>query len=220
MPQGADCPGRTHCGLERDPGRDPHWVGEARPALTLSPTRHRHVRRQDQGAEAGVARAPEQIAPDLGIARRVELEPAVAACQRTHGLRRRGGNRGQAVGHADVGGDRGQDPLAVRPHCPRHADRRDPDRQGIAAAEQFGLQVRIRKTAQDRRTKPHRSERLFVQAPRAFVAGGAVEILPDEARHAGLGAPAQIGDGGVGLVEVHMPEKYGGCPYWDSPRST
>ncbi len=98
--RGAHRPGGAQGDLCQQPRREPWRLREARAQLAFATRGDGHVHGQDQRGKAGILRPVQHVLPDLGIARRVQLEPALAVGQRSDGFRslRRDGR--QAIGNA------------------------------------------------------------------------------------------------------------------------
>ena len=165
---------------------------------------HRHVERENDGAAIGRRGAAQRIEADGVVVAReaVKLKP--------ENVRRdfRDFLDGRAAGHAERVRDpralRGtrQNPIGARPHDRRPAHRRNADRRGVAAAEQFDLAGRQRRHDAIARHQFDGVERRPIALDAGIVlARAAIGIFKGEMRQAPPRAAAQIIDGRIVPVE-------------------
>ena len=177
---------------------DHHFAGARRA--------HRHVERQDQRVAVGRCGAAHQIEADgvIVLGGAVELKPADVGRDFRDLFDGRAAGEPERIGNARLLRGAGEMLVGARPHDGRPAHRRNADRRGIAAAEQFDVAGRQRRHHAIARHHFHRIERRPIALDAGVVlARAAVGIFESEMRQAAARGAAQIVDGRI------MPIKRG-----------
>ena len=199
-------PGRRHQHLQHHREVGIEGAAEADHHFTRPRGAHRHVEREHQRMTAGGLRAPHQIEADgvvvLGGA--IELEPEHVGRELGDALDGRAADRPERIGNAGALRGAGEIFIGARPYDRRPAHRRNADRRGVAAAEQFDLAWRQRRHHAIARHQFHRIEPRPIAPDAGIVlAGAAVGIFEGKMRQPAARAAAQIVDGRI------MPVKLG-----------
>ena len=154
---------------------------------------------------AGRLGAPHQIEADGMIVRggAIELEPEHVGRQFGDTLDGRAADRAERIGNARALRGAGEISIGARPHDRRPAHRRNADRRGVAAAEQFDLARRQRRHHAIARHQFHRIEPRPIALDAGIVlARAAVGIFEGKMRQPAARAAAQIVDGRIVPVKL------------------
>ena len=180
--------------LEQIQGRKLGRQAEAVSHIALALRQNRIVDGQHQRAEAGVARATQEIVGDFCIARGIELEPGIGRIDPRHAFDRNHAGAGHDERHVGVRGSLRQHQFGVAAKNPGNAGWRNAERTGVSAAKERGRLIAPRHVDQMARQQAVATKFFLVAKNAALVFDAAGDALIDDARQTPLGQALDIAD--------------------------
>ena len=153
-----------------------------------------HVDREDQRAQAGIARTLDHVLGDRLVLGGIELVPAMVGRQLAEILDRAGAGTRHDEGHVGVARRLGQHQVGAAAEQAGETGRGDADRARIGPAENGGRLVARRDVDQVARHDARLAEGLLVGDEADLVVGAALDEVVGDLRQPLLGELAQVFD--------------------------